>query len=384
MKRLAVISLFVLLLLVACSPQAADSPAAVTTAPTPTTAADVMPTDEPAPTETPVDSSVTIVDALGREVVLPAAPERIVFTGRALFMIADAAYTFPNAAEKIVGIGSTGQGSGNFIQLIDPAYDEKAVLDRDAGAEQIAALNPDLVVMKSFMAESVGAPIEAIGIPVVYIDFETPEQYLRDLAILGKVFSDEARAAEVIAFFQSKMDEVTAVVQDAPRPRVLMLNYNDRDGVVSFRVPPLTWLQTSMVQMAGGAPVWVDASPGDGWTNVTLEQIAAWDADQIYVISYFADPDEVLTNMKADPNWQAIRAVQEGNLYAFPGDLYLWDQPDPRWILGLTWLAGKIHPDLFPNLDIMAEMKTFYQTLYGLDANFVQQNIVPTLKGTLP
>lgn len=383
MKQITFLALLFSLLLSACGPQATVTPAPATEAPAAQSAATESPTAIPA-TATPVDTSVTIVDALGREVKLPAAPGRIVFTGRALFMIADAAYTFPNAAEKIIGIGNTAQGSGNFIKLIDPAYDQKAVLERDAGAEQVAALKPDLVIMKSFLADSVGAPIEAIGIPVVYIDFETPEQYLRDLAILGKVFDDEARAAEVAGFFQDKTAEVATAVKDAPRPRVLLLNYNEADGKIAFRVPPMNWLQTSMVEMAGGEPVWADANPGGGWTQVTLEQIAAWDADQIFVVSYFTDPLQVLEDMKADPNWQAIRAVKEGALYAFPGDLYLWDQPDPRWILGLTWLAGKLHPDRFPGLDMTAEAKTFYQTLYGLDADFVEQNIVPTFKGSLP
>ncbi len=93
-----------------------------------------------------------------------------------------------------------------------------------------------------------------------------------------------------------------------------------------------------------------------------------------------ADPLQVLEKLQADPNWQALRAVKDGKLYAFPGDLYLWDQPDPRWILGLTWLAGKLHPDRFPGLDMTAEAKTFYQTLYGLDADFVEQNIIPPSK----
>lgn len=78
-----------------------------------------------APTATPelaapADTSVRIIDALGREVVLSELPKRIVLTGRALFMIADAAYTFPEAAERIVGMGNTGQGTFNFIRLIDP------------------------------------------------------------------------------------------------------------------------------------------------------------------------------------------------------------------------------------------------------------------------
>lgn len=385
MRRLSLslLPLLLLLLLAACAPVALppsgpDQTASAAVTPAATAAS---PADTPSVAE---GAGMTVTDARGRTVTLPAAPQRIVITGKALFMIADAAYLFPSAAEKIVGLGDAGQGSRNFIRLIDPNYAQKQILARDAGAEQIAALQPDLVLLKSYLAESVGAPIEALGLPVVYIDFETPEQYVRDLTILGKVFSDEARAAKVIAFYQAKIDAIAQAVKDAAKPRALVLYYNDRDGNVAFNVPPLNWMQTQMVQMAGGEPVWADANPGRGWTQVTLEQIAAWDADQIFIISYFKDPGEVTSGLKADPNWQAIRAVKEGQLYAFPGDLYSWDQPDPRWLLGLTWLAGKLHPDLFPDLDITAAAKEFYAALYGLDAAFVEQHIVPTFTGDIP
>lgn len=382
----------ILLCLTACAPQASGTSlrttevSRATEAPTnlPSTEVPTVPATAAGVTETPADTSIRIVDALGREVVLPALPQRIVMTGKALFMVADAAYLFPDAAEKIIGIGNTAQGSGNFIQLIDSNYDKKAIFDKDAGAEQIAALQPDLVIMKSIAAESTGAPIEALGIPVLYVDFETPEQYIRDLAILGKVFGNDARATEVAAFYQNKIDEIAVAVKGAPKPRVLILYYNDKDGNVAFNVPPMGWIQTQMVEIAGGEPIWADANPAKGWTQVTLEQIAAWNADQIFVISYFKDPSEVVDGLKADPNWASIRAVKEDKIYGFAGDLYSWDQPDPRWILGLTWIAGKLHPDLFPNLDITAEVQTFYQTLYGLDEAFVTENIIPAFKGALP
>lgn len=386
------------LALAACGPAPAPvAPAATqppadtpTPAPQPTPTQAPTPTPVPAPTDTstpvaePTPAPIVVVDALGREVTLPTPPQRIVLTGRALFMIADAAYMFPEAGQRIVGIGNTGQGGSNFVELIDPAFGDKAKLERDAGAEQVAALQPDLVLLKSSVAESLGQPIEALGIPVIYIDFETPEQYLRDLAVLGKVFQNEARAAEVAAFFQDKIEAIGQAVAGAEKPRTLLIYYNDRDGTVAFNVPPMNWIQTEMVKIAGGEPVWADANPAKGWTQVTLEQIAAWDADQVFIISYFKNPTEVVETLKADPNWQALRAVQEGKLYAFPGDLYSWDQPDSRWILGLTWLAGRLHPDRFPDLDIVAEAQAFYETLYGLDAEFFQQKIVPTFKGDLP
>jgi iron complex transport system substrate-binding protein len=259
------------------------------------------------------------------------------------------------------------------------------VLENNAGAEQIAALQPDLVLLKSYLAESVGDPIEAIGIPVVYVDFETPEQYSRDLAILGQVFQNETRAAEVSAYYQAQAEQIQQAIRGVDaRPRVLMLYYSDKDGAVAFNVPPLGWMQTQMVQMAGGEPVWADANLTNGWTQVTLEQIAAWDAEQIFIISYNTDPSEVVAGLQNDPNWQVMQAVQENNLFAFPADLYSWDQPDTRWILGLTWLARRLHPELFPELVIVAEAQSFYQNLYGLDTVFFEQSILPTFKGDLP
>jgi iron complex transport system substrate-binding protein len=329
--------------------------------------------------------SIIIADALGREVTLPAPPQRIVITGKALIMIADAAYIFPEAPERIVGMGDAGQGTHNFIALIDPNYEIKAIITQDAGAEQIAALQPDLVILKSYLAETVGKPIETIGIPVVYVDFETPEQYTRDLAIFGQVFQNPGRAEEAATYYLDKTEQIQQAVKDVEtQPRVLMLYYNEKDGNQAFNVPPATWMQTRMVELAGGDPVWTEANLGGNWAQVTLEQIAAWDADHIFIIAYRQDSAEVVASLAIDPNWRALRAAENNQLHAFPGDLYSWDQPDTRWLLGLTWLAGKLHPVRFPDLDIISVSQAFYQNLYGLDADFFVAHIYPTFKGDLP
>ena len=305
-------------------------------------------------------------------------------TGKAFIMVLNAAYVFPEAANCIAAISTAVQGSSNFAALIDPGYDQKAILEHDAGAEQIAAVHPDLVILKSSMAETVGKTLETIDIPVIYADFETPEQYTRDLEVLGRIFQDEARAQEIIGYYNQQVETIQAAVAGVnSKPRVLLLYSSDQGGEAAFNVPPMDWMQTRLVEMAGGEPVWISANPGKGWAQVSLEQVAAWDADDILIVSYAQNPSDVVAGLKADAQWQALRAVQQGHLYAFPGDLYSWDQPDVRWILGLDWLAGRLHPDLFPNLDIDREAQNFYRTLYGLDQNFYDQNIRPTLKGDL-
>jgi iron complex transport system substrate-binding protein len=279
------------------------------------------------------------------------------------------------------------QGSTNFISLIDPDAAAKTVLEPNVGAEQIAAFHPDAVILKSYLADQLGTTIEVLGIPVVYVDLETPEQYERDLRILGAVLGQSARAEELVQYYQQGVKRIQAATQDltdTQKPRVLMLHYSDKDGVVAFQVPSGSWMQTQLVELAGGIPLWRGSISGKGWMTVTLEQISAWDADAIFIVSYFNDPTEVTDKIKADPNWRAMHAVQAGRLYAFPGDLNIWDQPNPRWILGLTWLAQKLHPERFADVDIIVTIQAFYHDLYHLDAEFFESHIRPAFKGDLP
>ena len=53
-------------------------------------------------------------------------------------------------------------------------------------------------------------------------------------------------------------------------------------------------------------------------------------------------------------------------------------KPDPRWGLGLLWLASRLHPGLFPDVDILAEVFRFY-SLYGLDADSIRHVVLPLL-----
>lgn len=339
------------------------------------------------PAATPTVGSYTVTDALGRTITFDKVPERIVIAGRAQLMATDAIYAFPGASERIIALGINNQGEGHFVEKIDANYSQKELLPNDVGPEQIAGLNPDAVILKSYLREKPGQALEDIGIKVIYLDLETPEQYQRDLLTLGKLLQNESRAAELAAFFQNGVAEVTAALaglKEVDKPRTLLLYYSEKDGAVAFNVAPVSWIQTWMVETAGGIPVWLDANPGGGWTKVSLEQVAAWDADAIFIISYGKKINQIVADLKADPQWQALRAVKDGKIYGFATDQFSWDQPDVRWLLGLKWLAGKLHPDKFPGLDIIAEAKSFYNTLYGVDEAFFTEKILPTFKGSLP
>lgn len=259
------------------------------------------------------------------------------------------------------------------------------VIEQDSGPEQIAPLNPDLVMMKAYLKEQLGDQVEKLGIKVVYLDLETPEQINKDIQTLGQIFGNTERANELTALFdqsKTKVTDITSEISDEEKPSTLVLMYSDKGGEVAFSFPTLNYFQTTLVEMAGGIPVWKDL-PADGWTVVTIEQIAAWNPDAIFIIHYQGKAVEVVENLKSDANWKLLDAVQNDRLYAFPLDFQSWDQPDTRWTLGLSWMAAKLHPDLFPGFDVIEEAKAFYRDFYGLNDSLITDKIIPLIKGDI-
>ncbi len=366
---LIIVTMLAGLVLSACGPTATEAPSEASL-PAPTGAA----------------GELIVVDAMGRTVEFAQPPQRIVIAGRATIMMANTMYLFPEARERVIAMTSGMQKPGRFLAFVDPTFSEKRLLEPDAGPEQIAPLDPDVVVLRSFMADKLGNALEKLDIPVIYVDLETPEQYFRDLGTFGQLFGNEARVEEIRAFYQARLDAIADKMQDLSaeqKPSVLLLQRSDKGGDVAFNVPPASWIQTIEVELAGGSPLWKDTAQGNGWTVVNFEQVASWDADRIFVISYSADAAEIVDGLKADPQWQALKAVQDEEIYGFAADIYSWDQSDPRWILGVTWLAGKIHPDRFPDLDMPQQVIQFFEQMYGMDKSVIQEHIISTLKGNI-
>jgi iron complex transport system substrate-binding protein len=342
------------------------------------------PTAEP-PETTPGSANIQITDAVGRVVALPEIPQRIVVAGRSTYMTLHLLYMFPEARQRLVGMAKQGQTASDFLPLVDAGFEDKPTLAGGAGPEQIAALEPDLVLMKSVTIEQMSKSLEPLGISLAYVGLETPDQFFQDVANLGILLGNEARAREIADFYQARLDRIQqglAGLAEDDKPRVLLLEYSDRGGEVAVQVPARSWMQTLQVQLAGGDPVWLDAAQvSDGWTVTNLEQIALWDPDKIFVVVWYTlDPEDVIASLQDDPRWSKLKAVQNGEIYAFPSDLYGWDTPEPRWLLGVTWLAGRICPARFADLDMTEEIYAFFGELYGMTRADVDAHILPRVR----
>jgi len=328
----------------------------------------------------------SVYDALNRKIDFNTPPMRITLAGRGVLMLLDAVYIFPQAQSRIVAVERITQGRGDFFNVIEPHFNEKIIMAPEPGPEEILATNPELVIMKSYMEGKLGRILQELGVKVLYLNLETPDQYERDIYTLGLVFQNPARAQEIIDFYRENLQKVEKVkekINQSEKPRILFLYYNNRDGQIAFNVPPSTWIQTIMVELGGGNPIWKEKTAAKGWVKVGFEQIASWDADQIYITAYFSDVEKIVKSLYTDPLWKSIPAVKKGKLYAFPGDYYNWDQPDTRWILGFLWIAKKINPDAFNSIDLIEESRIFFEKLYRIDDEKFKKYIKPLLTGDI-
>lgn len=324
----------------------------------------------------------TVSDALGRTVTVPDDPSRIVLAGRAVALLANALYLFPDVSERVVAVGKTNQGLGDFFPVLDDNAADKSRLGQSAGAEEVLAREPDLVILKNYMRDSLGEAIETAGVPVVYLELETPEQYNRDVRIIGQILGQPERAEEVVEAFERRRSQLAEVTSEVEKPDVVLLSVSGRGGSSSFRVAPEGWMQGTQVELGGGNPIWFDRSLSPGWNEVQFEQIALWDPDVIVLVSYGRPAEEVRAQIESDAQWRTLQAVQEDRVLAMPADYHSWGQPDTRWILGAEWLAHALHAEEFDE-PFGERIYTFFNEFYGMDRSEYRRSIEPRLSGDL-
>jgi iron complex transport system substrate-binding protein len=345
------------------------------------------------PSSPPAFAAATAIDANGDTVALPAPPRRILVTGKSALVPSDALFLFPASRTNLLRLARVNQGLGNFQALLLPSLaDDASVPDtlRNGGTEELAALHPDLVVAKTAATESVIRKLRPLGIPCFAMSLETPDEWLRELPQLGRLLGEDARADEILRLFRTRLDAVETGVRAAlapgvPRPRVLLLQISAADGTTAFSVSPDNWLQTWMVEAAGGDPVWKGTGlTASGWSKISFEQIAAWDPDAIYFVSFKAPVAPLLAAVKADSRWRLLRAARTGRLRAMPADLVAWAQPVSRWILCLQWLAADLHPEAFPDFAPETALADFYRDFYAVPSGPVLDALLSAFRASLP
>lgn len=327
--------------------------------------------------ETVIQEKITLTDVLDREVEVNAPAASAVIAGKKTGTISELPFMFEHGRTVTI-TGRGGQDKGKFQSLLNIQTPELT----DGAVEAVAALHPDVIFLKSYTREDAGIAFEETGIPVVYLSLESPADYLVDVANVGKIFGEEERAADILAYYADIEERAAKIAETiTEKKNVLLLQYSESDGATALKIAPAKWFQTDMIEAAGGIPVWKEDAQGvKGWTDVNFEQIAAYDADVILIVNYFADPKENVATLIEDPAWKELRAVKEGQIFAFGKDTLSWDSAGPRRGLGLLWTVKTLNPEAAADIDLEAEMQKFY-AWFGLTPEVIEAELISAYKG---
>lgn len=181
---------------------------------------------------------------------------------------------------------------------------------------------------------------EGIGAEVVSLDAHTVQDILDSIVQVGAAAGAEGQAADVVAALTERIDRVRLAVRDAPRPRVLAIEWLDPPFAPGHWVP-------EMIEIAGGENLVGEV--GSHSLQTTWDALTGLDPDVLIIMP--CGYDLAATKQDADRAASQLhdvapRAIAGGRAFIVDGSAY-FNRSGPRFVTGIEILAGLFHPGLY-------------------------------------
>ncbi|MFO7950197.1 MAG: iron ABC transporter substrate-binding protein [Candidatus Fermentibacteraceae bacterium] len=329
-------------------------------------------------TEADSMETVTVIDAMGREVVVRRNPRRVICSGPGCLRL----LCYLQAQDRAVAVddmeGRRQRFDARPYAMASPELAELPVFGEFRGhdnPELIVALDPAPQVIFKTYANMGMDPQELqrkTGIPVVVLDYgnltgsRKPALY-HSLRTMGAVLERGERAEEVVAFLEEVMADLEARTTDVPDSAKVSCYV----GGIAYRGPHgLQSTEPSYPPLAlTGARNLASAVGGEGQehADVAKEQIVAWDPEVLFVdaSTLQSDPQaSALWQLRNDPAYSDLSALREGRVYGLLP--YNWYTKNFGSILADAYYVGTVlYPDRFADVDPEAMADSIYAFLVG-------------------
>ena len=248
---------------------------------------------------------------------------------------------------------------------------------KTVNVESLLSLNPDVVIVTHYAPPNMIQQIVDAGVPVVAVSFyradyeqaSTLNPKLKDpdkaytqgmedgIKLMGDVFGQAERASKLIQYILKNRKIVQAHLSAVPDDKRVTC-YMANPGLNTYGTGKYTGV---IMQRAGGRNV---AEEINGYQQVSMEQILTWDPEVIFVQDRY---QSLIPEIKADPAWKTIKAVVNNRIYLCPEYSKPWGHPCPESMaLGEIWMAAKLYPEKFADVDLPALVDDYYRTFYGI------------------
>jgi len=329
------------------------------------------------------DWPVTVNDIDNRTVTIPQAPQRIILQdGRDILTLAMLERDNPFANVVAWNNLPKKQDTETWNVLKRKWPEAEKILDMkfsDQGnvdLETVISRQPDLMIAQlrakpSLVQSGVLAKLEALHVPVVFVDYELHpvENTVPSIALLGKVLGQRERAQAYIDFYQQRLDKIhQRLAKVAKKPLVFIepiAGVAGLDNGCCFTHARNGW--GGLVEAAGGVNIGSQLLPGASG-NVSVEKIISLNPDYylmtgskrpakgtaIIPFGYNVAESDVAAAFNALVSRQgvsSITAVAQGHT----GALYHHFYNNPYNIIAIEALSKIFYPTRFNDVDPLAD-----------------------------
>jgi len=300
--------------------------------------------------------TITVVDQLGRTVIVPKNIRRIAalhhFGGKVVFAL---------GAQELLVDQALYHRENQAMAKVNPSFAAKPKLiqGHDLNYEELIALRPDIAIAYTSFDPSDLEQLEDAGIKVIAIRGETLEESFAGVRLVAKALGREQRGEEYIADCRRLYNLVKERTASIPPEKRLKVMFTGPKNIYSAATGQM--LQNTLLETAGGRNV---ASSLTGfWASVSPEQIAAWNPEVIFLgsslDSYSAEA------LFGNQQFKTVSAVKSRRVHVFPSNIGWWDYPAPHCVLGLVWTAKTLYPERFQDVDMVKVADEFYRKYLG-------------------
>ena len=300
----------------------------------------------------------TITDIGGAQVQLPTEVKRIAD----LWPANNQVVLMLGGADKLVATTQYVQTLPWFSHIY-PGIKDIAAPDRfgfDVQLEELQKVKPEVIIVNS---KKQAEQVRQGGFTAVQMEF-TDYKGLREVVTMtADILGDKAPdiAKNYIAYLDKNIgiaEDKTKALTDAERPTVMHI----ASGENLLKVDGTKTIIDEWIRYAGGKNA--IEQKGRGLT-LTMEEIIKANPDIIIVGD--VNSKAAIEKIMNDPQWSGIKAVQTGRVYSNPVGTFKWDRYSAESALQILWAGQIIQPQLFNDIDLVKETKSFYKTFLHYD-----------------
>jgi iron complex transport system substrate-binding protein len=322
-----------------------------------------------------------ITDSLGRDVRVPVQVDRVICSGSGCLRL----LVYLHADDRVVGVDSAEKGGLPFdtdarpYAVARPHLKTLPLIGEFRGhdnPELIAALAPQpQVIFKTYAARDGG--VEALqaktGIPVVALGYGNltyrRAELEQTLRTMGAVLGLEERAEQVVAYFDDLQADLERRAQTEPsddEPTTYIGGLAQRGGHGFASTEP-SYAPFVFLGARNVAAELAQSRETASHATVSKEQLLVWDPDVLFLdISTTRMPSGAngLEELRSDPAYQALTAVQQGRVYGvFPYNYYT--QNFGSIFANAYFIGSVLYPKAFGDMDPLGKAEEISVFLTG-------------------